>query len=197
MKNTIKLKNAAFYTLLAASLCIGISSCSNSSKQEDTKDVAEEHNDAKFDENKNEKDAQFLVNAAEINLMEIDLGKLASEKGTSAEVKELGQMMADAHTKAMEELKTLSAQKMITIPASATDEGKKKYEDLAKKSGSDFDKEYCDMMVNGHKDAIDRFEKAVENCSDADIKSWASNTLPTLRNHLDHAITCQNNTKKM
>ena len=62
---------------------------------------------------------------------------------------------------------------------------------------NDFDKEYCDMMVKGHKDAIDMFEKAVNECEDSDIKSWASSMLPGLRTHLEHAMTCDDKMKKM
>ena len=62
---------------------------------------------------------------------------------------------------------------------------------------SDFDKEYCDMMVKGHKDAIDKFEKAINDASDPDIKAWASSMLPALRIHLDHSLTCQKKCEKM
>jgi len=43
-------------------------------------------------------------------------------------------------------------------------------------------------MVDGHKDAIDIFEKAAQNSKDPDIKKWAASTLSTLRSHLDHAM---------
>ncbi len=175
---------------------IGLTACNNN-KQEDTKEVAEEHNEAKMDNNAQEKDAQFLVNAAEINLMEIDLGNLAQQKATMQETKDLGKMMVDEHTKTMNELKELAARKTITIPTSATEEGQEKMKKLADKSGHDFDKDYCDAMVDGHKDAIDKFEKSSNDATDPDIKAWAAATLPALRNHLDHAKTCQEHCKNM
>jgi len=58
---------------------------------------------------------------------------------------------------------------------------------LSDKTGNDFDKEYADMMVKGHKNAIKKFEKASSNATDADIKNWAGSMLPTLRMHLDHS----------
>src|SRR5688572_32420960 len=51
------------------------------------------------------------------------------------------------------------------------------------------DKEYCDMMVKGHKEAINAFENAASNAYDADIKAWASSMLPSLRTHLDRKST--------
>ena len=65
------------------------------------------------------------------------------------------------------------------------------------KKGSDFDKEFCDRMVNEHKDAIDKFEKASKESTDPDIQTWASNMLPSLRQHLDHSMVLQDKVKEL
>jgi len=197
MKKRKNLSKVIIDGMLIAGIIVGVYSCGNSSKPEDTKDIAEEHNEAKFDDKKTENDAQFLVNAAEISLMEIQLGQLASTNGMMDEVKAMGKMMENDHTKSLNELKSLAAKKSITIPATLTDDGQSSYKKISDKSGKDFDKEYCDMMVNGHKDAIDKFEKASNDATDPDIRQWASSTLPALRAHLDHAIKCQDDCKKM
>lgn len=178
------------------STLILVLSCSNHPKQEDSKNIAEEHNDAKFDKSTQNNDAQFLVDAAEINLKEIQLGQLAQKQGIAADVKKLGKAMEEAHTKAQKELRDLAEKKQITVPSSLTDEGQNEYKKLADEKGKDFDKEYCDKMVQGHKDAIDRFEKAARDAVDADIKAWASGMIPTFRAHLDQSITCQNKHEK-
>lgn len=56
---------------------------------------------------------------------------------------------------------------------------------------SDFDKDFANMILDGHKDAISKFEKTANDSHDSEIRSWATSMLPTLRTHLDHAITCQ------
>lgn len=199
MKKTQK-KN--FLNMLAATaLLIGFASCSNSNmasenKAEDTKGEAEEHNDAKF-ENKQEKDAQFLVDAADINMAEIEMGKLAESHGMMAEVKELGKMMVTDHSKALEEVKSMAAKKQITIPTEMSNKAMDDYKALDGKTGKDFDQDYCDKMVSGHKDAISKFEKAASDSKDEEIKNWASSTLPMLRKHLDHAMACQEKCKNM
>ncbi len=195
MKPLNSLKHIATDGLLIFALTAGSVACNN--QREDPKEVAEDRNDQKFDENKNEKDAQFLVNAAEINLKEIQLAQLAKSNATMKEVKDLANMMEQEHTKSLNELKDLAASKMITIPTTVTEDGMDAYKKLSDKKGHDFDKDFCDMMVDGHKDAIDKFEKASAESSDADIKEWANATLPALRNHLDHSLTCQENCKKM
>ncbi len=171
-------------------LSIGLFSCSNSNKPEDTKEVAEDHNDAKFDDAK-AKDAQFMVDAAEINLEEIQLSQLAQTQSTSADVKELAKMMEDDHNKSLNELQALAASKSITIPSSVSKDGQDAYDKLMNESGNNFDKKYTTMMVDGHKDAITKFEKASTDCQDTDIRNWASKTLPALRTHLDHSMNCQ------
>jgi putative membrane protein len=197
MKNINRFNSSILQATVFTVILFGASSCMDNKKPEDTKNVAEEHNNAKFGDNKQEKDAQFLVNAAEINLEEISLGQLAQQNGTTTHAKELGKMMEDAHTKALNDLTALAKKKMITIPTSPTDNAQNDYKKLNDKSGINFDKEYADMMVSGHKDAIAVFEKASTDCSDSDIKEWATAMLPNLRAHLDHAIDCQKKCEKM
>ena len=64
--------SAFIFSALILIITFGMGSCNNE-KTEDTKEVAEESNDAKF-ENKKENDADFMVAAAGINLEEIQLG---------------------------------------------------------------------------------------------------------------------------
>jgi len=195
MKTDKKHVGSLLQLIIVATTLFFAPSCRNN-KQEDTKDVAEEHNDAKFDE-KNEKDAQFLVNAAEINMQEIELGQLAEQNGRTPRIKELGKMIVDAHTKSQSELTALARKKTVTLPTSTTDKGKAAYKKLGDKSANDFDKTYADMMVSGHKDAIELFEKASTDCKDADIKAFATASLPTLRRQLDHSLVCQKAFEKM
>jgi len=165
-------------------------------KSSDDKEVAEEHNDAKFDKAQ-EKDAQFLVDAADINMTEIKLSELAKGSAVTDDGKKLADMMIGEHKKALEEIQALASKKGITIPNTLSENNQKAYNKLNDKKGTEFDKEYCDMMVNGHKDAIDKFEKAANDAADSDIRSLASGMLPTLRTHLDHAMTCQEKCNKM
>lgn len=166
-------------------------SCINDSKVEDTKDVAEEYNEAKYDNTTKEKDAQFLVDAAEINLEEIQFSILAQQKSKTKMVIDLGKMMEENHNTAMNELITLASRKIVTIPTTATNETKQSYEKLEAKTGKEFDNAYCALMVDGHTNAITLFEKASTVSTDSDIKAWALATLTILRTHLDQAITCQ------
>jgi putative membrane protein len=196
MNKIIRLKMTLLQTSLLAATFFIASSCNNDTQKDDSKDVAEEKNEEKFDTKNSERDAQFLVNVAEINLEQIKLGQLAQQTSKMAHVKELGKMMEASHRSVMNELTALANKKMITIPASQTDDGNDAYKKLSGKTGADFDKEYADMMVEGHEDAIDLFEKASTESTDAEIKQWATASLGGLRTHLDHAKSSQSKLKK-
>lgn len=137
------------------------------------------------------------MKAAEIHREEISLGQLAQQSGTTPRVKELGRMMEMAHTKSLTDIVELANRKNVTLPESQTEDGDKAYKKLSEKSNKDFDKEYAKMMVNQHEDAIDLFETASNKSADPDIRSWALASLPELRVHLEHSLTCKEESDKM
>ena len=195
MKKTEVLLRSIF---LSATLSIFMmTSCKNDNKTEDSEEVATERNDEKFDNNDNkEDDSEFLVAAAETNLAEIDLGKLAQTKGTSPHVKEMGKMMETDHSKALAEVQSLAAKKSVSLPGVITDDGKEHYADLnGKQAGKDFDRKFADMMVDGHEDAIKKMEDASKNAHDAEVRTWAASQLPTLKMHLEHSKKLQDELK--
>lgn len=172
----------------AGLLIIALNSCKNETKQEDPKEVAEDTNEAKFDSVADKKDdSEFLVDIAEVNLAEIEIGKLAQTKSTNPEVKKFGKMLVDEHTKSASEVSALAKAKNFTLPTSITEDGKEEYNKLNEKSGIDFDKKFADLMIDGHQKAIDKLQKATEDAKDQDVKLWASNNIAPLTAHLEHA----------
>jgi len=176
-------------------LTITLNSC-NTSEPIEYNEVSQENNDSQFD-NAKESDAQFLVTVAQINLEEIQLGQLAQTNALMSHVKELGNRMATEHAKAQSDLQTLAAKKLITLPTTLSNKGMDANNKLMDKNGKDFDKEYSEMMVNGHKDTLDKFQKASIEASDPDIRYWARTMLPTLRTQLNHSIECQKQCEKI
>lgn len=188
------------HTPILWSILIGTSlmaSCGNGSTT-DAKEKADSTNTAKIDSAKLrdtsatqpvhmadlKQDAEFAVAAADGGMLEVALGKIAVKKGTSPAVKKLGSQMVADHSKANLELKTLAAEKHITIPASMSENCQKEISDLEAKSGNDFNKAYVDLMVKDHKGDIDDFKKEAKDGNDAQVSSWAKNKLPVLEHHL-------------
>ena len=180
------MKKSILYVLMSAVMLMGLS-CSTNDGREDSTEMAEEQNEDTFEKNKAEEDAEFAVEAADGGLLEVELGTMALTKAASPEVKQFAQKIVDDHTKANNELKALAQKKNITLPTSMGDEHKRKYENLQEKSGTEFDKEYMDLMVKDHKADIREFEEQAEDGNDPEIKEWASSKLPALRHHLEEA----------
>ncbi|HYV93772.1 MAG TPA: DUF4142 domain-containing protein [Chitinophagales bacterium] len=182
--------------LCAAATLFAFGACNSGPKQEDTKEAAEEHNDttvAKQEKN----DAQFMVDAAAVNLKEIHVSEAALAHAMMAHTKQLAQMMIDDHQKAYNDLTSLAKSKNIAIPTNLTSGDISDSVKIADAKPKNVDEDYCDMMVSGHKDAIDKFQKEITDGVDADTKNWASSMLPGLQKHLDEAMKCQEECKKM
>lgn len=132
-------------------------------------------------------DHAFLKKAAEGGLAEVELGQLATQKASSEDVKKFGQRMVDDHSKANEQLKQVAAEKNIKVPEklSAKDQATKAR--LEKLSGEQFDKAYMRDMVKDHQKDVAEFERESKMAKDPAIKSFAEQTLPTLKDHLKEA----------
>jgi putative membrane protein len=132
-------------------------------------------------------DRQFIKKAAEGGLAEVEFGKLASEKAESSDVKQFGQRMVDDHTKANDQLKQVASEKGLTVPdkLSAKDAATKAR--LEKLSGKAFDRAYMRDMVTDHTKDVSEFRMESKNAKDPDVKNFASQTLPTLKDHLKEA----------
>jgi putative membrane protein len=115
------------------------------------------------------RDKDFVRDAAIVNMAEIELGRLAAERGANPEVKKFGQMMIDDHTKAGDQLKSVASQHSIEVPSQLDDKHNKLRDKLSKLQGADFDREYMDAMVDGHQDVADKLESRVDK---AKLQEW-------------------------
>jgi putative membrane protein len=136
-------------------------------------------------------DQAFVKEAATGGLMEVELGRLAAEKASSAEVKQFAQRMVDDHGKANQQLSTLAQQKNVQVATELTGKAKAEHDRLSKLSGEQFDRAYMQLMVQDHRKDVSEFRKQSTKAKDADVKSFASQTLPTLEDHLKMAEQTQ------
>jgi|SRR4051812_54678 putative membrane protein len=132
-------------------------------------------------------DQSFAREAAIGGMAEVDLGNLAKDKGSNADVKQFGDRMATDHGKANEELKQWAQQKKVTLPTEIDAKHKATRDRLAKLSGDAFDKAYMRDMVADHQHDVAAFKHEAASGKDPDLKAWAAKTLPTLQDHLKMA----------
>lgn len=124
----------------------------------------------------------FMESAALAGMMEIELGKVAQQKAANAKVKNLGEKMVKDHTRIAEELKTLAAEKKITLPATLPAADQQHITEMGNMSGAEFDKHYLEMMEKDHLKALDLFKSAAVS-GDVKVRNFASKTLRTLERH--------------
>jgi putative membrane protein len=118
--------------------------------------------------------------------MEVELGNLALQHASRSDVKTFAQRMVDDHTKANQQLDDLASKKGITLKEQESVEAKQTIAKLSKLSGEAFDREYAKDMVKDHEKDVAEFEAATK-LRDADVKEFATQTLPTLQEHLEMA----------
>jgi putative membrane protein len=139
-------------------------------------------------------DKKFVREAAEGGMAEVELGQLAVQKASSDDVKKFGQRMVDDHSKANDKLKELASGKGINLPSSPNAKQEATKDRLSKLSGDEFDKAYMRDMLQDHKQDVAAFRMESKTGRDADVKSFAAQTLPTIQDHLKEA---QNITPKV
>ncbi len=135
-------------------------------------------------------DTQFLTTAMTSGTKEIQLGQLAQQKATNDDVKDYAKMLVDDHQKANDELLDVVDKAGIAVSpnTSAVEQARQQLSGL---SGAAFDKAFVDMMVRDHQDAINLVSQKVNGTGNGDVQKWATDTLPTLREHLQRAQELQ------
>lgn len=122
----------------------------------------------------------FIREATLANTKEIVAGQLAVRKGHMASVRNYGSMMISDHTMAGDKLKRIVRRKgyMVPMVKPAADPM------LTSSRGNTFDRNYVTMMVADHKNAVALFDRASRDVRDPQVRMFAANTLPKLKEHL-------------
>ena len=160
-----------------------------------TKNEAEDKNDSALSSRAAEKDAQFVVDVVASNYGEVKLAKLAQQKSSNKELKDVAKMLETDHSAVLGELKTLASNKGIVIPSEENAPSKDKLKELSEEKAGEFDKEWCEILMDNHKNSISKFENAANDVSDPDLKNFVNTVLPKLRTHHDKLMECHKKLK--
>jgi putative membrane protein len=139
-------------------------------------------------------DYKFAIAAARGGTLEVTLGNLAQKSNEQA-VKQFGQRMVDDHGKAGKQLTEIATQKGATLPPGISDEQQKEVDRLSLLTGPDFDRAYVAFMVRAHKTDLKDFQRAAQDVQDADLRTFATNMVPTIQEHLSMAEALDENLK--
>ena len=136
-------------------------------------------------------DQNFVKKAMQDGMAEVELGNLAEQNASSKDVKDLGKKIAEDHSRANEELQKIASNSGYT-PEAVPDKTHQQTKDkFSKLSGADFDRQFVNQMVKDHQSAIAAFERESRSGNNAEVKQFASVTVPKLQEHLKLAQEAQ------
>ncbi|MBP2299829.1 DUF4142 domain-containing protein [Azospirillum picis] len=133
-----------------------------------------------------QQDMTFAEKAAVSDMFEVQAGKLAQDNAKEQRVKQFGGQMVSDHTKTSDAMKAMAQQKSMTLPTKLDSEHQQKLDHLRSLKGDQFDSAYLQGQIDAHRTAVALFREQSQNGKDADLKRFASETLPTLEQHLRH-----------
>lgn len=133
-------------------------------------------------------DRDFLRQAAQNGMAELEASKLAQQKATNPEVKSFAAKMVEEHTRTNQELMQLAQSKGVELPDKPSLLQRAKLRMLAGAEGEKFDQRYAENYgVEAHEDTIELFQEASEEAQDPEVKQFAQKTLSSLQEHLNMA----------
>ena len=135
-------------------------------------------------------DDSFVAQANLGAPFQIDSGRLAEEKGTTAGIRDYAHLMVVSHVPVVNELNAILLRKNMAAPPNTLLRGA--YDamvaSLKADRGAAFDRDYVDGQVEYQKGNTALFQYEIRNGSDPDLKEFARQTLPKIENHLHRAL---------
>ena len=149
---------------LAACLCVLVSMAANADRQAN--------------------DQNFVMQAAQAGMTEVELGKVAMEKSTDTDVRTFAGLMIREHGKANDELASLVQGHDIDVPSTLDEKHRKTVTELTSKTGADFDAAYAKQMIADHGEAVSLFRSAASaNDLSPALANFAYRTVPVIEEH--------------
>ena len=136
-------------------------------------------------------DVAFVQMAAMDGMHEVQLGQIAAAKATREEVKEFAKTLVADHTKANEKLKAVAKAANIPLPDKLDEKHQAHIDRFKDYKGENFDGDFLKHQVDDHQKAVALFTQASKDAKNAQVKDFASKTLPTLQQHLEMAKKLQ------
>jgi len=124
-------------------------------------------------------DKRFVKKAYRGGKEEVENAKMAKDKAQNDATKDVADRMITDHTKANDQLEQIAKEENLDLS--------KITPKPMEISGANFDKSYLTMLKKDHEKDIAMFEKEANDTGtkeDSDVKKFAKDTLPTLKEHL-------------
>jgi putative membrane protein len=124
-------------------------------------------------------DDDFVDDVASKNMAEIELSRMALDRAASPDIKTFAQKIIADHGAAGDNLKSIVSGRAIQWPAQLDDKHRETADDLARKQGADFEREYLKAIVEGHQNLAAKLESRLDVQSLAEWKTAAAGRTQT------------------
>ncbi|RPD46182.1 DUF4142 domain-containing protein [Hymenobacter sediminis] len=129
-------------------------------------------------------DPEFMMSAAHSDQNEIQLSKMALEKGVTGMVKDHANKMITDHTKSTADLKPIAQKKGVTLPTDMDAEHKAIAAQMKNLSGKEFETQYMNQMLLDHQKTVNTMVAHQKMTQDADLQGFITKTTPVVQAHL-------------
>ncbi len=129
----------------------------------------------------------FVMDAARWNDMEVKLTDLATQKASNSDVKRFNERLVTDHNQANQWLRQLTTTLNIALPQDLEPEQRNEISRLDNLTGKEFDREFIKTIINTHTKELSEYERAATQATSPEVKQFAAQMLPTLREHMKMA----------
>lgn len=130
-------------------------------------------------------DRRFVQDAFQNGLAEIEGARLAISRTQDEKLRDTARQLIRDHEQANDKLRSLATTEGVSLPDKPKPEQVKQSEALKALPNDQFDAAYIKHASDAHKKSIALFERTARESGNSRIKNFATETLPTLRHHLE------------
>lgn len=134
---------------------------------------------------------EFTDYAAEMHSGEIMLAQFAKQESSSNDVKNYANAVINTHTEALEDLSNQTEQTRTSQATAASTDTQRHADYLSPLTGATFDREFIDLMIADHKDAVNTFKAQLDVSKNRPLMSYMKVVVPKLENRLREAERIQ------
>ncbi|RAU82264.1 DUF4142 domain-containing protein [Pontibacter arcticus] len=131
---------------------------------------------------------ELMAFAARNNMLQVELGKLATEKGMTDDVKQQGQQLMTWYEAKQKELAQLAREHNITLPQQPEEAERKDLDELRNTKPAEFDRTYWKTVANMQDNALDKYDSNLKDVTEANthpFNLWARSTMKELQAQRD------------
>ena len=137
--------------------------------------------------NLSSQDAQFLNDLAKNNAMQITIGFLAIEKGSTDDVKKFGRDLIDSRIKSNKNLMELASRKNLFIPLGQMEMKNDQINQISQQPGAEFDKAFIKLVISENAKAQSNLQRYLSQVQDKDTRDFANQNLSDVGDRLSDA----------